>query len=472
MTTAELLAVLARDCPNGVSFDPMAVRLLRRKLPFENWQIRNLQAHMFQLENGLWFSPEMISNDEDRLALREQAMTWLIERGYFSVEQLFNNFYSVLSHLATPEDFAAFLRHLGFPVAKGRKGDLFCLQSSTSLDECLTATSKAIAKQLEEAGGTLAFNEIALAMPHLTAEALECIRAQFLLEVHSVEVGGVPCWCSTEAIPLPEDFSEKLTTAVDTLVILNEKVSAAKLEFALNLFYCTRFREEYSLLDKDTFMRVCAKYYHGGNDVFLNDKKSHTGVNERSVPGKRPRGPKTRFHNLGIPVGAILVYTKDPHISCTVLDDFNQVEYAGKAWAISTLAIQLLGVSSANGFRHFSYKGEVLWDLRSQLERADKQEEYQAAKTLPAKIQKVKGGVIGLEGQPLSPTTWRAFRSAGINPRVAEWVKRIENGEGVEDIAKESGLTVSTVKEYIMNRRRYFDVCDKNGIVPERDTDV
>ncbi len=395
----------------------------------------------------------MISNDEAWLALRDQATAWLTEHGYFSVERLFNNFGSVLSHLATMEDFAAFLRHLGFPVTKGGKGDLFCLQSSTSLDEYLTATSKAISKQLEEAGGTLAFNEIALAMPHLTAEALERIRAQFLLEVHAAEVGGIPCWCSTEAIPLPEDFSEKLTTAVDMLVVLDEKVSAAKLEFALNLLYRTRFREEYALLDKDTFMRVCAKYYHGGNDVFLNEKKSHVGAKDWSVPGKRLRSPNTRFRNLGIPVGAKLVYTKDPHISCIVLDDFNQVKYAGKAWAISALAIHLLGASSANGFRHFSYEGELLWDRRSRVERVDKQDEYQAPEMSPsAKVQEAEGGVIGLEGRPLSPSTWRAFRSAGTSPRVAEWARRVADGEDVKGIANESGLKVKIVKQYIGNR--------------------
>ena len=180
-------------------------------------------------------------------------------------------------------------------------------------------------------------------MPHLTAEALEGIRAQFLPEVHVAEVGGVPCWCSTEAIHLPEDFSEKLTTAVDTLVALDEKVSAANLEFALNLFYRTRFREEYALLDNDTFMRVCAKHYQGGNDVFPNAKKSRVRANDLSAPGRRVRSPNTRFRNLGVPIGAKLVFTKDSHITCTVLDDSNQVEYGGKAWAISALAIHLLG---------------------------------------------------------------------------------------------------------------------------------
>jgi hypothetical protein len=64
MTTAELLSSLARECPNGVSFDPMAVRLLRQKVLFEDWQIEELKAAMFQLGNGLWISREMILEDE------------------------------------------------------------------------------------------------------------------------------------------------------------------------------------------------------------------------------------------------------------------------------------------------------------------------------------------------------------------------------------------------------------------------
>jgi len=155
-----------------------------------------------------------------------------------------------------------------------------------------------------------------------------------------------------------------------------------------------------------------------------------------------------------------------------VLDDFNQVEYAGKVWAISALAIHLLGVSSANGFHHFSYKGKVLWDWRSQLERADKQDEYHADEMQPPIVQEADSRIIGLEGRPLSTSTWWAFRTAGTSSRVAEWAQRVADGEGVESIASESGLAVSTVKLCVANRRRYFDVCDKNGIVPEASRDV
>jgi hypothetical protein len=338
----------------------------------------DLKAAMCQLGGGLWFSREMILDDESWREFPMMAAKWLTEHGCFSVERLFDEFCGVLRHIATQEDCAAFLQYVGFTVAPWGKGGLFCFLHQRSMNESLSTISKTIAGWLEDADGTLTFHEIEQAMPHLTAEALQGIRAHFLPEVHEAEVGGVPCWRSTEAMHLPEDFSEKLTTAVDTLVALEGRVSVANLEFALNLLYRIHFREEYALTDNDTFIRVCAKHYQGGNNVFPNIKKPRAKANDWSVPGKRVRSPNTRFCNLGVPIGAKLVFTKDSHITCTVLDDSNQVEYGGKAWAISALAMYLLGVSVANGFAHFSYQGETLLERRSRLEREDEQDEYQA----------------------------------------------------------------------------------------------
>ena len=297
MTTAELLKAIARQCPNGVSFDPMAVRLLRQKVPLEDSQIEGVKAQMFQMGNGLCFSREMISDETTQLALRAKANAWLMEEGCFSVERLFEVFCGVLRHVVTPEYFEAFLRHLGFTVGAWRKSGFFCFQTPPSLDERLEEISKTIGELLEEADGTLALSDIEELMPHLTAVALDGMRRQFLPDVHPAEIGGVPCWRSAEAIPLPEDFAEKLTTAVDTLVALGEKVSTANLDFALNLFYCIHFREAYGLPDNGAFMRVCAKHYQGGNDVFPTAKKPRVRADDLSVPGRRVRSPNTRFRN-------------------------------------------------------------------------------------------------------------------------------------------------------------------------------
>jgi len=399
MTTAELLAALTRECPNGVSFDPMSVRLLRQRVPFEERHIEDLKKAMFQLRNGSWVCREMILDDESKSTFDVQAIGWLMAYGCFSVERLFRDFRGLFRKIDTLEDFVAFLKHSDFNVVWRRRGGYFCTQDSPILEDRLASISKTIAGWLEEANGTLTLHEIEQALPQLTAEALEGIRAQFLPDVHVSEVGEVCCWCRTEAIHLPDDFAEKLTNAVDTLIVLEKKMSVANLEFALNLLYRLRFREEYALTDNETFMRICAKHYQGGNNVFSNTKKPNVKANggfgrmtfaelvksaKKSnaktcggfVPGKRVRSPNTCFRNLSVPVGAILVFTKDSHITCTVLDDSNQVEYNGKTWSISTLTIHLLRVSSANGFRFFTYEGETLWERRLRLEREYKYDEY------------------------------------------------------------------------------------------------
>jgi hypothetical protein len=376
MMTADLLAALAREYPNGVSFDPMAMRLLRKKIPFENWKIEDLKAEMIQLGSGLWFSRAMISDDESRLEFVAQAMEWLRKYGCFSVELLFNDYCGVLRHIATLEDCAAFFRHLGFTVSVWGNGGCFCSQPPLSLDDSLAAISEKINGWLEEADGVLTFHEVELEMPNITAEALECIRKHFLPEIHMAEIAGVPCWCTVESVLLPEDFSEKLTIAVDTLVELEERITVANLEFALNLYYRIRFRIEYALSDNETFLRVCAKHYLGENDVFSNNKKPCGKANNLLASGGRRRRPNTRFSLLGVPLGAELLFTKDINITCTVMNDSNQVEYEGEAWAISKLVMHLLGGGTANGFLYFSYEGEILYDRRLRFEQEEKKDEY------------------------------------------------------------------------------------------------
>jgi len=450
----------------------MAVRLLRQKVPFEDSQIEDLKAGMFKRVDEHWFSREMISDVQTQWALRGQVTDWLMERGCFSVERLLQRFCGVLRHIATPADCAAFLRHLKFTVVDTRgKVGFLCVEGNWIRK--LAELENELATRLEEAGGTLALNEIEEAMPHLTAEALEFVRAQFLPDVHLAEIGGVSCWRTAETIPLPEDFPEKLTTAVDTLVALEEKLSVANLEFALNLFYCVHFRKEYALLDNGAFMRVCAKHYQGEEDAFPITKKPRVRASALSVPGRRVRSPNTCFRNIGVPIGARLVFAKDSHISCTVLDGSNQVEYDGKAWAISTLAMHLLDVRPANGFAYFSYEGENLWDRRLRLEREGKQEDFQTEETPPpVTVRDAASEIVGMEGRALSPATWRAFKSAGTSSRVAEWARRVQRGESVDTIARESGYSVGTVKVQIGDHHRYFKVCDINGIVPEDGLDV
>jgi hypothetical protein len=468
------MKTLVREYPNGVSFAPMALRLLRQKVPFTDPQIEDLKALMFKMDDDLWFSREMIADDHTLLTVQRQAKTWLTEKGCFAVERFGVSFYGVLRHVTSPDKLSALLRHLGFTVVAWKNNVVFCCQTQAILDEALAETAKKIDGMLIEAGGTLVLKNLEEEMPHLTIEALEGICAHFLPEVHKIDIGGLPCLRNAEAINLPEDFAEKLTLVVDTLIALDEKVTAGNLEFALNLTYRFHFREEFALQENITFMRVCALNYKGNKTAFQGSinrplRQTHTPT----TPEGRTRCPNTRFQNLGVPIGAELVFSKDRHITCKVLDETNQVEHKGKVWAISALAMHLLGGGVINGFAYFSYAGEILLERRLRLERDGSQGNAKTNLTHPpARVKEEIVGVIGLGGQPLSPVTWHAFKSDGTSPRVAEWARRVENGESAEKIARELGFSASTVKLQLGNRNRYFKVCEINKIVPEGSLNV
>lgn len=371
MTTAELLVALALECPNGVSFDTLAVRLLRQRIPLDDRLIENLKAEMLQLERGLWFSREMILDDKPRLELRERASEWLEAYGFFSIERLYELYRADLRHIYSLDSFSGFLKLLGFTVIRWERKSLFGCRLNTNLRERLGAASRTITSQLEESSGTLPLSQIEMVMPHLSSEALESIRLGFLPEVRIVEIGGATCWHTTESISLPIDFQEKLTTAIDTLIILGEKVSANNLGFALSLLYRVHFRKEYALTENSTFLHICAENYRGEKSIFKQFKEAKAKKRKpqkgRKEKIKRTRGPNTRFEDLSVPVGAKLTFVRVPSVYCVVLDDTNQVEYENKAWSISTLAKHLLGTTAANGFALFSYEGEALLDRRSRL---------------------------------------------------------------------------------------------------------
>jgi hypothetical protein len=81
---------------------------------------------------------------------------------------------------------------------------------------------------------------------------------------------------------------------------------------------------------------------------------------------ERKRERLQGFAALGIPVGAVLVYKKDPSITVKTLDDRNKVEYQGRPYSISTLAKKLVG-SPVSGYRYFKYGDNIIKSLGKSL---------------------------------------------------------------------------------------------------------
>lgn len=91
-------------------------------------------------------------------------------------------------------------------------------------------------------------------------------------------------------------------------------------------------------------------------------------VDVEAKPGaeklKRSRRPPLNYIEMGIPIGATLLYEGDGETVCTVSDG-RRVEHQGKIMSISKLTSELRGTPgrSIRGPGHWSYNGRLLDDL-------------------------------------------------------------------------------------------------------------
>jgi hypothetical protein len=94
-----------------------------------------------------------------------------------------------------------------------------------------------------------------------------------------------------------------------------------------------------------------------------NESLSYNFV--KSSTKKKSKNPQFKFSNFGIPVGAELQSTLNPHIKCTVADGGNSVFYNGNKTSMSAIVNSLKGGSN-RGPKYWTYRGKLLSDMMDQ----------------------------------------------------------------------------------------------------------
>ena len=129
-------------------------------------------------------------------------------------------------------------------------------------------------------------------------------------------------------------------------------------------FYAMSVEDAYSLLE------CIAKISGTEERLYRMAPEGHEVIDEAIAEEVREtarRGP-FKFSESNIPFGSEIVYTEDKSIRPIVIDD-RHIEWNGETTSLSALAQKLKGLDhSVQGTLWFSYKGEVLADLRNRLE--------------------------------------------------------------------------------------------------------
>ncbi len=369
------MELLARKYPKGISFEPMAIRLICNELSLTAEDIEEAKDNMFKVGDR-WFSSEMIADVDTILAITTKAQEWLRRYRFFSVSRLWEEFREQLCNINNPDACSALLQFLGFHTISWQ-GNLVC-GTAQGMNEALKTFSQECINRLEEACGELQEVVLLESIGYIDEDLMNAIRIYFLPEVYRIEKSDEFFWCQKEALFLPDDFSNQVTTIIDTLIMLYKKAELSALTLALNIAYQMHVRDEFSLNDDDLFRKVCIDFYEGDKEIFSSGRK---GIRERDI--------------------------------CSAVS-------RSKNAAVTTLSEE----NSTTGY------------------------------------------IIGLKDQILTLATWKGVQRDGNDPKIAEWCRRLDQGEAISSLAEETGYAESTLKVRTANHRLYFKLCHKNGITP------
>lgn len=107
--------------------------------------------------------------------------------------------------------------------------------------------------------------------------------------------------------------------------------------------------------------------------VEYSDEEQHIDANERTeIENIRSRREIRTFKSLNVPVGAVLRFTKDNNVTCTVVDD-RKVDLNGKVVSISAAALTVIrqmgyNWATVNGMEYWIYNGIRLSGLDSDVD--------------------------------------------------------------------------------------------------------
>ena len=115
------------------------------------------------------------------------------------------------------------------------------------------------------------------------------------------------------------------------------------------------------------------------DEVYLGESRfKHKAECEKGDTDRKKIRPRFKFSMVGIPIGATLIFTPTD-LEVKVADD-DHVEYDGRIFKLSPFVGTFMPEDRRNtsgayqGAKFFTYKGEILDDIRSRVEGLNQQE--------------------------------------------------------------------------------------------------
>jgi hypothetical protein len=266
-----VIAVLSKDYSAGFRFDTTALRLLSNKTGVEidkNVQFM-LKQRMFRRNDDVFFLLDVVADAETRKEIADFADALLDEYGCFEMSELYALYADRLNTkcIRCVDDFEKFYKCIGNRdvrcIAAPRIGNRIARYSGGNVWELFDIiVQRIIAVTNDEFGGVISEEDLQKKFCAFSADLLakiikNCIGDELL----RVEINGIVCYQTLEALGLPDNFSETLSETLHHLDTLGLIPNEEALHTALSLALRVNFKAEYNIPDQATYRRIIDVYY-------------------------------------------------------------------------------------------------------------------------------------------------------------------------------------------------------------------
>jgi hypothetical protein len=266
-----IIAVLSEDYSGGFRFDATALRLLPNKVGVEideNMQ-STLKQQMFRRNDDVYFLLDVVANAETRKDIVSFAGALLDEYGCFEIPELYVLYADRLNPkcIGGAEDFENFYERISRRdvrcVAAPQIGNRIARYINGNVWEIFSAIAqKIIAITNDEFGGVISEEDLHQKFCAFSTDLLaKIIRNCIGDEILRVEINGVTCYQTLDALGLPDGFSDMLSDTLCRLDDLGLTPNEEILHTALSLALDVNFKVEYNIPDQAVYRRLIAACY-------------------------------------------------------------------------------------------------------------------------------------------------------------------------------------------------------------------
>ena len=253
---------------NGLRMEATSLRLLEAAAncsidePLQN----ELQQAMFRRDDGLYFFPDSITDEESAETILRETADFLSRFGCFDIAVEYRRCCErfPLRGLRDENDFADFLLFLNpraFRVTR------FCQKS---VARKTGVSNKELAERLTSLlrdtileSGYVTESELLNAYPAFDSAFFRKLIEKYSDEILYAEIADAPCYQIIEDAGLDEKFSALLDDVLNEADRLSLEATPDVLNALLSIRMGANFRMEYNIPDDKTFRRVIAVRYIG-----------------------------------------------------------------------------------------------------------------------------------------------------------------------------------------------------------------